>query len=313
MRILIASTAFPETAAVLRERLPADEIVVEAGRAEGSFDVIVPLMSRVGAELMDRHRPRLIQQYGVGLEGVDRIAARERGIPVSNVPAADTGNADGVGEVALMLLLALTRRYPESVVSLREGCWGMPTGNALSGSRVVVLGLGAVGAAVAWRLAGFGVELIGAGTREGAAADEVRERLGLARYVPVAELAQACDGALALVACCVLNDATRGVIGREVLAALGRGGPGYVVNVSRGPVLDYDALHRALRDEVIAGAGLDVYWDEPVDPEDPILEHNVVATPHIGGSTTEAYRAMGAAVVANVERLRRGDPVVTAG
>src|ERR1700759_1622677 len=102
MRILIASNAFPETATVLRERLPTDEIVVEAGRAGGSFDVIVPLMSRVGAELMDRHQPRLIQQYGGGMEGGDRGAARERGIPAGNVPAADSGNADGVGEVAVM-------------------------------------------------------------------------------------------------------------------------------------------------------------------------------------------------------------------
>jgi phosphoglycerate dehydrogenase-like enzyme len=312
MRILIASTAFPETATVLRERLPDDEVVVDAGDADGRFDVIVPLMRRVGAEMMDRHGPRLIQQYGVGLEGVDRAAARERGIPVGNVPAADTGNADGVGEIATLLLLALTRRYHDSLASLRAGRWGEPPGNALAGSRVVVLGLGAVGAAVAVRLRGFGVELIGAGTREGADAERLRERLGLAGYVPAGALVEACDGALALVACCVLNDATRGIVGREVLDALGRGGPGYVVNVARGPVLDYHALHEALRDGRIAGAGLDVYWDEPVDPDDPILAHNVVATPHIGGVTIEAYRAMGEAVVANVERLRRGEPVLTA-
>jgi phosphoglycerate dehydrogenase-like enzyme len=111
----------------------------------------------------------------------------------------------------------------------------------------------------------------------------------------------------------VLNEETRGLVGREVLDALGQGGPGYVVNVARGPVLDYDALHVALREGRLAGAGMDVYWDEPVDPDDPILALNVVATPHIGGVTTLAYRAMGDAVVANIERLRRGDPVVTAG
>ena len=311
MRILIASTAFPETATVLRARLPEDEVVVvDGGGAVGRFDVIVPLMRRVGAEMMDRHCPRLIQQYGVGLEGVDRAAAHQRGIPVGNVPAADTGNADGVGEIALLLLLALTRRYHDSLVSLREGRWGEPTGTALAGSRVVILGLGAVGTAVAARLRGFGVEVVGAGTREGAEAERIRERLGLTRYVPAGALVEACDGALALIACCVLNDATRGIVGRAALDALGRGG--YVVNVARGPVVDYEALHEALRDGRIAGAGLDVYWDEPVDPDDPILAHNVVATPHIGGVTIEAYRAMGEAVVANVERLRRGEPVVTA-
>jgi phosphoglycerate dehydrogenase-like enzyme len=313
MRILIASTAFPDSAEVLRARLPGDEIVVDGGGAEGEFEVIVPLMRRIDAAMMDRHRPRLIQQFGVGLEGVDRRAAAERGIPVNNVPAADSGNADGVGEVAVLHLLALTRRYHDTPEVLRSRRLGEPIGTALTGARIVVLGLGAVGRAVAARLQGFGAELIGVGTRGGEDAQRASEQWGLAEYVPVAELRQACQGALALIVCCVLNDATRGIIGREVLDALGEGGPGYVVNVARGPVLDYDALHEALSTGRISGAGLDVYWDEPIDPDDPILAHNVVATPHIGGVTTRAYEAMGDAVAANIERLRRGDPLVTAG
>jgi phosphoglycerate dehydrogenase-like enzyme len=313
MRILIASTAFPDSAEVLRERLPGDEVIVDGGDADGEFDVIVPLMRRIGAAMMDRHRPRLIQQYGVGLEGVDRRAAAERGIPVNNVPAADSGNADGVGELAVLHLLALTRRYHASREVLQARRLGEPTGTALTGARIVVLGLGAVGRAVAARLQGFGADLIGVGTRDGHTARSLAEQLGLAEYVPVAQLTQACEGALALIACCVLNDETRGIVGREVLDALGTDGAGYVVNVARGPVLDYDALHEALRGGRLAGAGLDVYWDEPVDPDDPILAYNVVATPHIGGVTTSAYRAMGDAVAANVERLRRGDPVATAG
>jgi phosphoglycerate dehydrogenase-like enzyme len=313
MRILIASTAFPESVDVLRARLPGDEIVVDGGEADGEFDVIVPLMRRIDAAMIDRHRPRLIQQFGVGLEGVDRRAAAERGIPVNNVPAADSGNADGVGEVALLHLLALTRRYHDSQRALQARRLGEPTGTALTGATIVVLGLGAIGRAVATRLQGFGAELIGVGTRAGDQARDMSQQLGLTAYVPVSQLTEACQGALALIVCCVLNDATRGIVGREVLYALAEGGPGYVVNVARGPVLNYDALHEALSTGAIAGAGLDVYWDEPVDPDDPILAHNVIATPHIGGVTTRAYRAMGDAVAANIERLRRGDPVVTAG
>jgi phosphoglycerate dehydrogenase-like enzyme len=311
MRILIPSTAFPESAEVLRKRLPGDEVIVDSGDVDGEFDVIVPLMRRIDAAMMDRHRPRLIQQFGVGLEGVDRGAAAERGIPVNNVPAADSGNADGVGEVALLHLLALTRRYHAGRESVATRRLGHPTGTALTGATIVILGLGAVGRAVAARLQGFGAELIGVGTRAGDQVRDTAQQLGLTAYVPVSQLTQACERALALIVCCVLNDTTRGLVGREVLDALGSGG--YVVNVARGPVVDYDALHAALRERRIAGAGLDVYWDEPVDPDDPILAHNVVATPHIGGVTTSAYRAMGDAVADNVERLRRGDPVVTAG
>ena len=313
MRILIASTAFPESADVLRERLPDDEVIVDSGDADGEFDVIVPLMRRIDAAMMDRHRPRLIQQFGVGLEGVDRHAAAERGIPVNNVPAADSGNADGVGELAVLHLLALTRRYLDGREVLRARRLGEPTGTGLTGARIVVLGLGAVGRAVVTRLQGFGAELVGVGTRAGDAARDTARELGLAEYLPVSQLTQACQGALALIVCSVLHDDTRGIVGREVLRALGEDGPGYVVNVARGPVVDYEALHMALRDGRIAGAGLDVYWDEPVDPGDPIFAYNVVATPHVGGVTTSAYQAMGDAVAANIERLRRGDPVVTAG
>ncbi len=309
MRILIPSTAFPDSAEVLRQRLPGDEVVVDSGDIDGEFDVIVPLMSKVDAAMMDRHRPRLIQQFGVGLEGVDRSAAAERGIPVNNVPAHDSGNAAGVGELAVLHLLALTRRYHAGRESVETRRLGHPTGTALTGATIVILGLGAVGRAVAARLQGFGTELIGVGTRAGDEARDVSQQLGLTAYLPVSQLTQACSGALALIVCCVLKDTTRGIVGREVLDALGRNG--YVVNVARGPVVDYDALREALSTGRIAGAGLDVYWDEPVDPDDPILAHNVVATPHIGGVTTLAYEAMGDAVAANVERLRRGEPVVT--
>jgi lactate dehydrogenase-like 2-hydroxyacid dehydrogenase len=136
MRILVASTAFPDVAVLLRERLPDDEIVVDSRTASGRFDVVVPLMTRIDAALLDRVGPRLIQQFGVGLEGVDRAAARARGIPVANVPAAGTGNADGVGEIAVLHLLALARRYHAGREAVRDGRLGEPLGSALAGSRM---------------------------------------------------------------------------------------------------------------------------------------------------------------------------------
>jgi phosphoglycerate dehydrogenase-like enzyme len=81
------------------------------------------------------------------------------------------------------------------------------------------------------------------------------------------------------------------------------------VNVGRGPVVDHDALVAALRSGRLEGAGLDVFWHEPIDPADPVLAENVTATPHVGGVTTHAYRATALRFAVNVERLRRGEPL----
>ena len=312
MRILVASTAFPDTPTLLRELLPDDEVIVDARTADGTVDVVVPLMTRVDGPLMDRLQPRLIQQAGVGLEGVDRDAARERGIPVANVPAAGTGNSDAVGEIAVLHLLALSRRYHDGLVALADGRLGEPAGVALGGRTVVILGLGDVGRATARRLSGFGARLVGVGTREAASADALVRELGLDDYVPIGRLTEMLRDAHALIVCCVLNDATRGLVGAEQLAALGEGDPGYVVNVARGPIVDYDALLAALRQGTIAGAGLEVFWEEPIDPADPLLAENVTLTPHTGGTTTYANRRIAEGVVANVERLRRGEQVIEA-
>jgi lactate dehydrogenase-like 2-hydroxyacid dehydrogenase len=114
VRILVASTAFPDAERELRARLPDDEIVVGIDTVSDACEVIIPLMAPIEGPLMDRVRPQLIHQFGVGLEGVDRGAARDRGITVANVPAAGTGNSEGVGEIAVLHLLALLRRYRDA-------------------------------------------------------------------------------------------------------------------------------------------------------------------------------------------------------
>lgn len=299
MRILVASTAFPAAPELLSELLPGDQILVGHERAEGPVDVIVPLMSRIDAAMMDRLAPRLIQQFGVGLEGVDVAAAAARGIPVANVPAADTGNADGVGEVAVLHLLALARRLGEAQGAVADRRLGEPIGMPLTDAAVVVLGLGAVGQAVVRRLAGFGPRLtgIGSGPRPPAQVEAA-----LSRYLVSERLPEALSGADALIVCCTLTERTRGIVGERELAAMRPGA--YLVNVARGPVVDYSALLTALRSGRLGGAGLDVYWDEPIDPADPLLAENVSATPHIGGVTTASYRRIAERVVANIEDVR---------
>ncbi|MFT3865497.1 MAG: NAD(P)-dependent oxidoreductase [Solirubrobacterales bacterium] len=307
MRILFVTDQFPTAREMLAERLPEDEVLLSTPEEAPKADVIVPLMGKVDAGLMDRVRPRLIQQFGVGLEGVDVEAAAARGIAVANVPAHDTGNADAVGEIAVLHLLSLSRRFGEARASVDAGRLGEPVGMTLQGARVVVLGLGAIGRAVARRLRGFEVETVGVATREREQVGSDYDELGLAAYFPVRELLAALAGADAIVVCAVLNEATRGLVGAAAMDAMRAGA--LLVNVARGPVVDHEALLAALRSGQIGGAGLDVFWQEPIDPADPLLAERVTVTPHIGGVTTSSYGLMSERVAANVERLRTGEPL----
>lgn len=294
MLIGMCGAEFPDVRDFLARELPEAEIVViDHGTVPDiSVDVLLPAGGVVGAELMDAVGPKLIQQFGVGLQGVDLEAARERGIPVRNIPAADTGNAVAVAELAIFHLLALLRQFPRAAVSVRERRVGEPIGAALAGKTVTVLGTGAIGARVLRLLDAFGAEGLGVGRRER------RDLLPPGRYFPSRRLNEALRRADALVACVPLTEDTRGMVGAAQFAAMPPGG--YLVNVGRGPVVDYQALLDALRGGRLAGAGLDVAWTEPVDPADPLLAENVVLTPHVGGVTRESYAKMAAAFAASV-------------
>jgi phosphoglycerate dehydrogenase-like enzyme len=268
--------------------------------------VLVPAMGRVDGPVMDAARPAPIQQFGAGLEGVDLEAAAARRIPVANVPADQTGNAGSVAELAVLHLLALSRRFDQARACLRDGLLGEPVSRGLASQTATVIGLGAIGREVVIRLRPFGVRLVGMGRRPHAEADAAVVAL-VDEYRPLSELPAALAAADLLVLCLPLTASTRGLIGAAELGALRPGG--IVVNVGRGPVVDHDALVAALRSGRLEGAGLDVFWAEPIDPADPVLAENVTATPHVGGVTTHAYRATAQRFAANVERLRRAEPL----
>src|SRR5262249_35986109 len=126
-------------------------------------DVLIPAMSRIDDELMDRIEGlRLIQQWGAGLEGVDIEAASRRQIAVANVPSAGTGNAESVAEWCVMAAIAVSRRLPVAQELIRGGKgWGGPMGRALLGRTAGIIGLGGIGQALAQRLGPFGMRLIG--------------------------------------------------------------------------------------------------------------------------------------------------------
>ncbi|MFI7670436.1 NAD(P)-dependent oxidoreductase [Nocardia sp. NPDC049526] len=309
MIIGLCGDGFPEVRRSLRAVLPGAEMV-DIGVAEGHVprvDVLVPLGASIDAELMDATRPRLIQQFGVGLQGVDRAAARTRGIPVAYVPGADTGNSIAVAELAILHLLTLLRRYPAAQRSIAERRVGQPSGSMLAGKTVTVVGTGAIGTAVLTRLAAFDAVTAAVGHRSYDDYPGLTELLPPDRYRPIGELAVALADSHILVVCCRLTEDTRGLIGAEEFASMPPGG--WLINVGRGPIVDYRALLDALRSGHLAGAGLDVAWREPIDPADPLLRENVSITPHIGGVTEESYTAMATAFAANATKALAGQPL----
>lgn len=305
MIIGICDERYPELVRVLRDALPAAQIVITVGEHpfHGPVDVLVPLGGAIGADLMDATRPRLIQQCGVGLEGVDAEAAQARGISVANLSGADTGNAAAVAEIAILHLLALLRRFREAQQSVAEGSLGRPTGIALQGKTVTVLGTGAVGSAVITRLEAFGAIPLGVGRRE-YPGSPVAAVLPPERYYRADGLKDALAASRVLIVGVPLTEATRGLVRRDELAAMPPGG--YLVNVARGPVVDYRALVEALQNGHLAGAGIDVGWREPMDPGDQLFRLNVTVTPHIGAGTVEVYETMAREFAAKIRRLEAG-------
>ena len=304
MRIYFCREGLSYIMGILQNELPEDEVLCcapeKVAEAARDAEVLIPTVSRIGEDALSSPRLKLVQQYGAGLDSVDIPAATRFGVHVANVPSAGTGNAESVAELALLFMLALARKYPRSQECLQQRMLGTPMGMALKGRTAAIIGYGGIGQEVARRLAGFEMQIL-AVSRRGPKAGEVpadfhggqetlHEVLRQADFVIVAP---------------PLNAETRGLLGQAEFACLKP--DAFVINVARGPVLDYDALLAALKDGRIAGAGLDVFWYEPFDPTDPIFSFNVIATPHIGGATDLSLQGIAKKVAENVNRVRRGE------
>lgn len=309
MRIGLCIRGFTRILDILREELPDDEVfecdasdVVELA---GDTDIFLPTVAPIPAATFATPRLKLVQQYGVGLDSVDIPAATAAGVLVANVPSVGTGNAESVAELAIAHMLMLSRNMPLAFQRFQERTVGSPRGNCLWRSTVVILGFGGIGEEIARRLAGFGVRIV-AISRNGP--DGSRERdatVHVDLHVDASRMGDAVGDADYVVVAAPATPENIGLVDRKLIARMKRGT--FIINIARGPVIDYDALLAALREGQIAGAGIDVFWTEPFDPNDPLLKENVIATPHIGGTTERSLRGIGQAVAANVERIRRGE------
>ncbi|HEV7663879.1 MAG TPA: NAD(P)-dependent oxidoreductase [Chloroflexota bacterium] len=247
------------------------------------------------------HAPRLklISILGTGTDNVDLRAASARGITVTNTPGV---GAPSVAELTLGLLLAVTRAIPLSDSRLRQGTWQHVEGPELAGKTLGLLGLGAIGQYVARLGHGLGMRVIAWSFRD----DPARAaELGV-QLVSRDDVFRQAD----VVSLHLRNTPeVRGLVGARELALMKASA--FLINTSRGALVDEPALAAALRSSQLAGAGLDVYSEEPLPPERNVFRDlpNVVLTPHVGAVTREANTRSRAMPVDNIIAFLNGTPV----
>jgi glyoxylate reductase len=271
----------PPTRGQLRERI-AD--------AEG---LLCMLTDPVDRELIEAAPAlRAISTYAVGTDNIDLDAATGRGIPVGHTPDVLTETS---ADLALALMLAVMRRIPEGDAEVRAGEWltwepARLLGHDLHRATVGIVGLGRIGRAVKRRVEGFGARAIHSGRTDG---------------VPVEQLL---EESTVVTLHCPLTDATRGLIDDAALRRMRD--DAYLVNTARGPVVDTDALGRALREGRIAGAALDVTDPEPLPADHPLLgAPNLVIAPHLGSASHETRAEMADMAVDNLLAGLAGRPL----
>jgi phosphoglycerate dehydrogenase-like enzyme len=271
-----------------------------AAAALEPFEVVCAMRERTPfpAALLERlPNLRLLVTTGMRNAAIDLDAARARGIAVCGTESLGHPTA----ELAWALVLALARRIPQEDAALRAGRWQTSVGTALAGKTLSVLGLGRLGSQTAAYGQAFGMRVVAwsenlTAERAAACGAELVDRERLFREADV------------LTIHVVLSERTRGLVGAAELALLKP--TALLVNTSRGPIVEERALVDALRDGTIAGAALDVYAEEPLPPDSPLLAApNTVLTPHLGYVSDESYARFYAQTLEAVEAWLSGSPV----
>lgn len=239
----------------------------------------------------------IIAINGVGYDGIDLAATKARGIAVTTTPDVLT---DDVADLAIGLMLAVQRRIVANDRAVRDGGWQVALSRRASGRRIGLFGLGRIGKAIARRAVPFASELH-------YTARSAKPDFAGVFHADIASLATACD---VLIIAAPGGDATSHIVDAGVLAALGE--DGILVNIARGSLVDELALVAALQDGTIAGAGLDVFADEPAVPDALRTMDQVVLSPHQGSATVDGRAAMAALVIANLDAHFAGRPLPTA-
>jgi len=265
---------------------------IRAVATDGHFGIAPEIMAALPAL-------EIVASNGVGYDAIDTAACKARGVRVSNTPGVLN---DAVAETALALMLALCRRIPQADAFVRDGKWlkgGFGLTGELTGAHAGIVGLGRIGKEIARRLQVMKMRVSYHGRHEQAYQP-------YAFYADLEAMARDVDW---LVVIAPGTAATRGIVSRRVLEALGP--KGAVVNVARGALIDEPAMVELLAAGRLGGAALDVFADEPRVPEALFALPNVVLSPHQGSATGKTRAAMGDLVVRNLAAHFAGDPLLT--
>ncbi|KAL0380451.1 UNVERIFIED_CONTAM: Hydroxyphenylpyruvate reductase [Sesamum angustifolium] len=271
-----------------------------AGFGESIRAVVGDTKVGANAELIDAlPRLEIVASYSVGLDKIDLNKCKERGIRVTNTPDVLT---DDVADVAIGLALATLRKICLADGFVRSGQWrngDFELANKFSGKSIGIVGLGRIGTAIAKRAEAFGCSISYHSRTK-------KQNTKYKSYSNVVDLAANCG---VLVVACALTNETRHIVNQEVIHALGP--KGILINIGRGPLVDEPKLISALREGRLAGAGLDVFENEPDINESFFGLQNVVLLPHVGTDTLETSKAMADLVVANLELHFLEKPLLT--
>jgi glyoxylate reductase len=273
----------------------------------GADGVVTLLHDRVDGAFLDAAGPglRIVANAAVGYDNIDVPACAGRGVAVTNTPGVLT---EATADLAFALILMATRRLGEGERLIRAQTpwsWSMffMLGTGIQGKTLGIVGLGKIGQATARRARAFGMEIVYTGRRRAQAG--VEAELG-ARFVPLEELLAIAD---VVSLHCPLSAETHHLIDSAALGRMKRSA--FLVNTTRGPVVDEGALAEALRSGAIAAAGLDVFEREPEVHPDLLGLENVVLIPHLGSATVETRTAMGVLAARNVVAVLGGQVPLT--
>lgn len=286
---------------VVKEKLSAEELLEIIGRFDG---LVVRSATKVTkAVLAAAPRLKVVGRAGVGVDNIDIAAATEKGVIVLNAPE---GNTIAATEHTVAMMLAMARRIPIANETLQKGEWNRKKymGVELRGKTLGVIGLGRIGGGVAKRAQAFDMEIIG---YDPYINEERAKTMGI-EVTPLDEIYARADF---ITVHMPLTPETKGMINQKTLAKMKKGVR--LINCARGGIIDEADLAEAVKSGIVAGAAIDVFEEEPLAKDHPLLGlENVVLTPHLGASTVEAQVGVSVDVACGVAAALKGEPVSSA-